>query len=271
MKKVVEALADGEKCIEIKPDWAKGYGRKGAAQEALGNLKYLKLAIETYDAGLKLDAGNSWMLAAKERATKKRAAAAKARAKPVPQAGRKVAPPEMGYQIALMNGMTPAPYIVLKSGGGGGGVMIGPGGIIDTPTRSARVGLCGSIDTHVAAVEAAASQRDTLRAELSKEKLTELDEALFIKSATGDAKATFDLLLLGASPLHTANYAEGTWYYSTGHTALFCACRNGFVEPCRLLLAAGAEVNATNTDGYYGGGWRWVLRASLRCCLLLRC
>ena len=167
-----------------------------------------------------------------------------------------MAPPEMGYQLALMNGMIPAPYIVLKSGGGGGGVMIGPGGIMDTPFRSNPVRLGGSMDAHVATIEAATSQRSSLRAKHSKEKIAEMDEALFIESATGNAKAVFDLLLLGASPLHKANYAEGTWFYSTGHTALFCACRNGFIEPCRLLLAAGAEVNTTNTDGYYGGGWR---------------
>ena len=112
------------------------------------------------------------------------------------------------------------------------------------------------LSTYVAAVEAATAERETLRAELDADQLTKMDEALFLAAATGDAKAVFDLLVLGASPLHTANYAEGTWYYSTGHTALFCACRNGFAEPCRLLLAAGAEVNATNTDGYYGGGWR---------------
>lgn len=43
------ALADGNKCIEVKPDWPKAYGRKGAALHALK--KYAE-AEETYQAGL---------------------------------------------------------------------------------------------------------------------------------------------------------------------------------------------------------------------------
>jgi stress-induced-phosphoprotein 1 len=31
-----EALSDANKCVEIKPDWAKGYGRKGLAEFKLG-------------------------------------------------------------------------------------------------------------------------------------------------------------------------------------------------------------------------------------------
>lgn len=38
LKKFNEALADGEKCIEIKPDWGKGYQRKAMALHALGRL-----------------------------------------------------------------------------------------------------------------------------------------------------------------------------------------------------------------------------------------
>ena len=51
-----EALADGEKCVEIKPDWAKGYSRKGAALHALG--RYAE-AAETYEAGLAVDGSNA--------------------------------------------------------------------------------------------------------------------------------------------------------------------------------------------------------------------
>jgi stress-induced-phosphoprotein 1 len=31
LKKYNEALVDAEKCIEVKPDWSKGYQRKGLA------------------------------------------------------------------------------------------------------------------------------------------------------------------------------------------------------------------------------------------------
>lgn len=51
------ALADGEKCIEISPQWAKGYSRKGAA---LHSLKRYNDAVNAYEAGLKVspsDAG----------------------------------------------------------------------------------------------------------------------------------------------------------------------------------------------------------------------
>eukprot|EP00391_Amoebophrya_sp_Ameob2_P010665 CAMPEP_0178995436 /NCGR_PEP_ID=MMETSP0795-20121207/7827_1 /TAXON_ID=88552 /ORGANISM="Amoebophrya sp., Strain Ameob2" /LENGTH=572 /DNA_ID=CAMNT_0020687745 /DNA_START=101 /DNA_END=1820 /DNA_ORIENTATION=+ len=46
-----KALADGKKCVELKPDWAKGYTRKGLAEYFLG--KYAD-AESTYEAGLKL-------------------------------------------------------------------------------------------------------------------------------------------------------------------------------------------------------------------------
>ena len=51
------ALADGEKCVEISPQWAKGYSRKGAALHAL---KRYEDAVSAYEAGLKVapnDAG----------------------------------------------------------------------------------------------------------------------------------------------------------------------------------------------------------------------
>eukprot|EP00830_Metopus_es_P010388 TRINITY_DN1999_c0_g1_i1.p1 TRINITY_DN1999_c0_g1~~TRINITY_DN1999_c0_g1_i1.p1 ORF type:complete len:591 (+),score=196.13 TRINITY_DN1999_c0_g1_i1:70-1842(+) len=50
-----DALDDANKCLELKPDFVRGYGRKGLA------LFYLKKhgeAIETYTAGLKLDPNN---------------------------------------------------------------------------------------------------------------------------------------------------------------------------------------------------------------------
>ena len=35
-EKFTEAIADAEKAIELKPEWAKGYSRKGAAQRLQG-------------------------------------------------------------------------------------------------------------------------------------------------------------------------------------------------------------------------------------------
>jgi len=46
-----KALEDGKKCVGLKPDWAKGYTRKGLAEFFL---KKYDDAAETYKAGLKL-------------------------------------------------------------------------------------------------------------------------------------------------------------------------------------------------------------------------
>jgi stress-induced-phosphoprotein 1 len=50
-----QALADAEKCVELKPDWVRGYTRKGLAEFYLQ--EYSK-AIETYSKGLELEPGN---------------------------------------------------------------------------------------------------------------------------------------------------------------------------------------------------------------------
>ncbi|PFH62813.1 hypothetical protein XA68_11825 [Ophiocordyceps unilateralis] len=50
-----DALKDAEKTTEIKPDWAKGWGRKGAALHGKGDLLG---ANDAYEEGLKLDASN---------------------------------------------------------------------------------------------------------------------------------------------------------------------------------------------------------------------
>lgn len=50
------ALKDADKTIEIKPDWPKGYGRKGAALHGAGDLLG---ANDAYEAGLKHDANNA--------------------------------------------------------------------------------------------------------------------------------------------------------------------------------------------------------------------
>ena len=47
-----DALHDADRCLDIAPQWAKGYGRKGAAFIVLG--KY-KEAIKAYKAGLEIE------------------------------------------------------------------------------------------------------------------------------------------------------------------------------------------------------------------------
>lgn len=42
------ALSDAEKCVGAKPDWAKGYSRKGSALQALGRVGE---AVEAYEEG----------------------------------------------------------------------------------------------------------------------------------------------------------------------------------------------------------------------------
>ncbi|PNP58741.1 hypothetical protein THARTR1_01757 [Trichoderma harzianum] len=50
------ALKDAEKTTEIKPDWPKGWGRKGAALHGMNDLFG---AVDAYEAGLKLDPNNA--------------------------------------------------------------------------------------------------------------------------------------------------------------------------------------------------------------------
>jgi len=51
LEKYEKALEDGAECVRLKPDWAKGYTRKGLAEFFL---KKYDDAAETYKAGLKL-------------------------------------------------------------------------------------------------------------------------------------------------------------------------------------------------------------------------
>lgn len=51
-----KALEDANKVTEIKPDWAKGWGRKGAAMHGLGDLLG---AHDAYEEGLKLEPSNA--------------------------------------------------------------------------------------------------------------------------------------------------------------------------------------------------------------------
>lgn len=49
-------MSDANKVTEIKPDWAKGWGRKGAALHGDGDLVG---ALDAYEEGLKLDPNNA--------------------------------------------------------------------------------------------------------------------------------------------------------------------------------------------------------------------
>jgi stress-induced-phosphoprotein 1 len=55
-KEYQNALGDANKVTEIKPDWAKGWGRKGAAMHGMGDLLG---AHDAYEEGLKLDPSNA--------------------------------------------------------------------------------------------------------------------------------------------------------------------------------------------------------------------
>jgi stress-induced-phosphoprotein 1 len=56
LKKWDDALADAEKCVELKPDWAKGYSRLGGA--LYGKRKF-EDAVGAYKKGLAIDDSNA--------------------------------------------------------------------------------------------------------------------------------------------------------------------------------------------------------------------
>lgn len=58
MKEYKAALDDGNKCIELKADWGKGFLRKGNALHGLGELQE---ALVAYEAGLLVEPGNAQM------------------------------------------------------------------------------------------------------------------------------------------------------------------------------------------------------------------
>lgn len=64
-------MKDAEKCISLKPDFVKGYSRKGAA---LSFLKRYDDAIATYEEGLKIDPNNAQLQTDLESARKDSAA-----------------------------------------------------------------------------------------------------------------------------------------------------------------------------------------------------
>ncbi|KAK5094633.1 Hsp90 cochaperone [Lithohypha guttulata] len=56
LKQYEKALEDADKCTELKPDWAKGWTRKGAAEHGVGNLLE---ANDAFEEALKLDSTNA--------------------------------------------------------------------------------------------------------------------------------------------------------------------------------------------------------------------
>ncbi|PRP76398.1 stress-induced protein sti1-like protein (ISS) [Planoprotostelium fungivorum] len=59
LKNYQQALEDANQTVKIKPDWAKGYSRKGLALHYLGDLRG---AIQSYEQGLKLEPTNQLLL-----------------------------------------------------------------------------------------------------------------------------------------------------------------------------------------------------------------
>mmetsp|Transcript_17128 Transcript_17128/g.17015 ORF Transcript_17128/g.17015 Transcript_17128/m.17015 type:complete len:575 (+) Transcript_17128:2-1726(+) len=60
-----KALEDAVKCVQLKPDWVRGYTRKGLAEFYLG--KY-KESVETYKKGLEIEPGNAQLTEGLQRA-----------------------------------------------------------------------------------------------------------------------------------------------------------------------------------------------------------
>ncbi|KAL6911899.1 hypothetical protein ACP4OV_000704 [Aristida adscensionis] len=92
-----DALADAQKTVELRPDWAKGYSRLGAAHLGLGDAA---AAVAAYEKGLALDPANEGLKAGLEDA-KKAAAAPPRRAPSGPDAiGQMFQGPELWTKIA---------------------------------------------------------------------------------------------------------------------------------------------------------------------------
>ncbi|KAF8109856.1 LOW QUALITY PROTEIN: hypothetical protein N665_0090s0038 [Sinapis alba] len=66
-----EALSDAKKTVELKPDWAKGYSRLGAAHIGLNHLEE---AVEAYTKGLEIDPSNETLKSGLADASRSRAA-----------------------------------------------------------------------------------------------------------------------------------------------------------------------------------------------------
>ncbi len=59
-----QALKDGEKCVELKSDWGKGYQRKGLAEFYM---KKYEESVKTYEKGLTIEPENAQLKEGLER------------------------------------------------------------------------------------------------------------------------------------------------------------------------------------------------------------
>ncbi|SPQ18394.1 572fa796-8b0e-4886-b356-2e21178c8524 [Thermothielavioides terrestris] len=94
------ALADAEKTTELKPDWPKGWGRKGAALYGKGDLLG---AHDAYEQGLKLDPNNAGLkndLASVKRAMEQEAGGAGGGFDPAGGIGKMFSDPNLIQKLA---------------------------------------------------------------------------------------------------------------------------------------------------------------------------
>ncbi|KAL2891048.1 Heat shock protein STI1 [Ceratocystis lukuohia] len=89
------ALNDATKTTELKPDWAKGWGRKGAALHGKGDLVG---ANDAYEAGLKVDPNNAQLKSGLESVTK--AMQSEVGGSPVPGLGQMFSDPNLIAKLA---------------------------------------------------------------------------------------------------------------------------------------------------------------------------
>ena len=61
-----QALAEAERCVALRPDWAKGHTRKASA---LHGLARFTPAIDAYDAALALEPGNEALLSGRRQSS----------------------------------------------------------------------------------------------------------------------------------------------------------------------------------------------------------
>eukprot|EP00397_Hematodinium_sp_SG-2012_P007918 GEMP01007969.1.p1 GENE.GEMP01007969.1~~GEMP01007969.1.p1 ORF type:complete len:739 (+),score=189.29 GEMP01007969.1:68-2284(+) len=80
LQKYDEAIKDAEKCIDLSPDWAKGYSRLGSALVGNGEISR---AIETFEKGLQIDPTNTAMQQSMAEAQKLQAPKTKAQQGPI--------------------------------------------------------------------------------------------------------------------------------------------------------------------------------------------
>eukprot|EP01044_Picomonas_judraskeda_P018132 COSAG03_NODE_3536_length_1961_cov_2.366273_2_plen_309_part_01 len=104
-KAFTEALNDAEKCVQMEPSFARGFGRKGAALYGLG--RYAD-AIVAYKRGLKEDGGNAALKAGLEQAeaAKQRMDAHQASYRPPTSGGYQQGPNITEWRPASSGGAT---------------------------------------------------------------------------------------------------------------------------------------------------------------------